>query len=111
MTADSWTLYSTPKDLRLIHWAARDLPFGFYRVEGAESAVQEILEKGREVMDDPKLQRGVLKAIRKRKEVQRRERVHVKATYVAAAIREMLSAGSTHEEVINYESGVTSDGG
>ncbi len=109
---DSWLLYEAhvmvearldciPADIRLIHpAAAKDCPPHWDRIEDRD-AVRAILAQAREVMDDPKLQRGVLKAIRKRKEIQRRDRVATRAVIVANSIRDMLSAGATHEEVMD----------
>ena len=103
MSAD-YQLWATPSgDLRLIHPAAGwdAMRAGFTELQSQPEDIRAILAKGAEVMNDPRLRQAVMKAIAKRKEVQRRERIASKAVYVAGAIREMFSSGATHEEVMD----------
>lgn len=89
-------------DLRLIHPAAvKDCPSTWEHLSVAPGELREILAKAREVMDNPKLQRGVLKAIAKRKERERVDRVRTRAAYVKDSIKAMYAHGATHQEVVD----------
>jgi hypothetical protein len=87
---------------RLIHPSAvKDCPPNFCHIQDPE-AVRQILTAAREVMRNPKLQAGVLRSIRKRKERERKERVASCSIRLKEEIASMFRAGATHDEVMTY---------
>jgi len=99
---ESWLLFTVDNVPRLIHFAAAiGRPHNFIQIPDPV-AVSQILASGREVMSNPKLQAGVLRAIRKRKERERKERVASCSIRLKASIMSMFQAGATHDEVMTY---------
>jgi Ni,Fe-hydrogenase III large subunit len=100
----NWLLFAVtgtvPVEIRLIHrGAAKDCPQHWQQVK-APDVLKDILSRALEAMDSVKLQRGVMKAIKKRKEIDRRARVKNHHTMVKTAILGMFQAGATHDEVM-----------
>lgn len=99
---DGLVLAVTPTgNTQLIHPQAFKECRGWVLIPDVDpSSIKQILTVGREVMSDPKLQAGARRAIQKRQERERKERVTNYAVRVQGMILGMLKAGATSEEVM-----------